>query len=200
MSTVILPRLIYDEIVAHARAGKPEEICGVLRGRGLEAYELIRGRNVAAERIENYTVDDHTLLLQFKFMDSGDEMMGVYHSHPVSVAYPSATDAWNANYPDSIYLICSLEFDSAPVIRAFRMLPDFVDLDIATLRQTLEFYETRPGLFAYYQAEDVPVPVALQAIADQTPRPFYVVCASHDDQSFDSRIVSLQEYPIELTP
>ena len=53
----------------------------------------------ADERIENYTVDPQTLLMQFDFEDDGDEMMGIYHSHPVSVAYPSATDAWNAPLP-----------------------------------------------------------------------------------------------------
>ncbi len=199
MQSARLPQSIHAEIIAHAREGKPEEICGVLRGRGLEAYELFRGQNIAEERIENYEVDARTLLLQFKFMDNDDEMMGVYHSHPVSVAYPSATDAWNANYPDSIYLICSLEYDNAPVIRAFRMLPAFLELDIPTLRQTLAFYETRPGLFAYYQAVDQPVPSTLQEIAQQTPKPFYVVYYSTDNQTFDSRTVSVEEHPIEVT-
>ena len=149
------------------RLGKPEEICGIIRGRGLEAYALIWGKNIAAERIENYEVDAQTLLMQFDFMETGDEMMGVYHSHPVSVAYPSATDAWNANYPDSIYFICSLEDDDAPVIRGFRMIAHFLDLDIPALRQTLNFYETRPHLFAYYQAADQPVPDALADLPDR---------------------------------
>ena len=111
---VQLPQAIADSIIAHAREGKPEEICGILRGRGSEAFELMRGQNMAEDKIDNYTVDPRTLLLQFEFEDAGDEMMGIYHSHPISVAYPSATDAWNAHYPDSIYFICSLEFDDEP--------------------------------------------------------------------------------------
>lgn len=39
---VIVPAGVYNAIIAHARAGKPEEICGVVRGRGLEAYEADR--------------------------------------------------------------------------------------------------------------------------------------------------------------
>lgn len=62
-----------------------------MRGRGLNAFEAIPARNIAAERIENYTVDPQTLLLQFDFEDAGDAMMGIYHSHPVPPAYPSAT-------------------------------------------------------------------------------------------------------------
>lgn len=195
---VQLPQHIYDEIIAHAREGKPEEICGILRGRGMVAYELFRGRNIARERIENYEVDEQSLLLQFKFENTGDEMMGVYHSHPVSVAYPSATDAWNATYPDSIYLICSLEFDDAPVIRAFRMITHFVDVDVPALKPELPFYETRPHLFAYYQSAKTPVPPRLQTIAAEASLPFYVVYYEEDGE-VDARVVSLHEYPIAIS-
>lgn len=194
---VRLPAAAHAAIIAHAREGKPEEVCGILRGRGLEAYEVIRGRNVAADRIIHYEVDPQTLLLQFKFEDSGDEMMGIYHSHPVSVAYPSATDAWNAYYPDSIYFICSLEHDDAPVLRAFRMTPYFLDLDYGGLRAQLPFYETRPGLWAYYQSADAAVPPALAAVAEQVPAPFYVVSYTGGEEE-EGRVVSLAEHPIEV--
>ena len=184
-------------ILAHAREGKPEEICGIVRGRGLAAYAAVRGRNVAAERIENYEVDPQTLLLQFKFEDAGDEMMGIYHSHPVSVAYPSATDAWNAYYPECIYFICSLEFDAAPVLRAFRLVTHWVELDIESLRQALPFYETRPQLFGYYQPPDQPLPASLASLAGIAPAPFYVDFATDAaGQVTDSRLVSVLEHPI----
>ena len=32
-----MPQAVYAAIVDHARAGKPEEICGIVRGRGLDA-------------------------------------------------------------------------------------------------------------------------------------------------------------------
>ena len=38
-----MPQAVYDNIVAHAREGKPEEICGIVRGRGLTAYAAVRG-------------------------------------------------------------------------------------------------------------------------------------------------------------
>ena len=186
-------------IIAHAREGKPEEICGILRGKGLVAYETIRGQNIAAERIENYEVDPQTLLRQFDFEDRGEEMMGIYHSHPVSVAYPSATDAWNAHYPESVYFICSLEFDDAPAIRAFRMTPHFLDLDYAALRTALGCYETRRGLWAYYQRAGEPLPAALQGTpAAALPAPFYVVLAVDDEGEVDGRVVTLAEHPVHV--
>ena len=85
-----------DKIIRHALEGHPEEVCGVIRGRDAHTLEVVRGRNIAEDRTVNYTVDPQTLLLQFAFEDDGDEMIGIYHSHPASEAYPSATDAWNA--------------------------------------------------------------------------------------------------------
>lgn len=201
VAATVLPADVYEEIIAHAREGKPEEICGVLRGKGLVAYEAIRGKNIAQERIENYDLDPQTLLRQFEFEEQGEEMMGIYHSHPVSVAYPSATDAWNAHYPDAIYFICSLEHDDAPVIRAFRMTPHWLDLDYAALRTQLNCYETRPGLWAYYQAADAPVPPQLAQVARDVPLPFYVVLRwTGDDDDVDGRVVNITEHPIEVRP
>lgn len=197
IEVVTIPAAVADAIIAHAREGKPEEVCGIVRGRALAASEAVRGRNIASARIENYEVDPETLLLQFAFEDQGDEMMAIYHSHPASVAYPSATDAWNAHYPESIYLICSLECDDAPVIRAFRMTPHWIDLNIARLRRELPFREARPNLFAYYQAAEEPWPPPLAPLAGGVPAPFYVdFYTDAHDAIVDSRIVSLVEHPI----
>jgi proteasome lid subunit RPN8/RPN11 len=196
-STVKMPRPIFNAIIEHAREGKPHEICGVLRGRGMDAYEIYRARNLAEDSIENYVVDPQTLLLQFEFEDAGDEMMGVYHSHPASVAYPSATDAWNAHYPDSLYFICSLEDDNAPVLRAFRMTPHFPELDMDTLRRDLAFEEVRPGLFGYFQAADAAIPATLVSVVAQVAPPFYVVFRVEDPA--DVRVVFIAEYSIVMT-
>lgn len=197
---VKLPSTVIETIIAHAREGKPEEVCGIVRGRGLTAMEAVRGRNIAAERIENYEVDPETLLLQFAFEDAGDEMMAIYHSHPVSIAYPSATDAWNAHYPDSIYLICSLEFDDAPVIRAFRMTPHWIELDLEKLRREAPFREVRPNLHAYFQAAAAAVAPALAAVAASVPAPFYVDFYTDEQGNvIDGRVVSLVEHPIEVS-
>lgn len=199
MEPILLSQTLYDEIVAHAREGKPEEVCGILRGQDNEAQELVRGRNVAEDKINNYDVDPQTLLRQFEFEEAGDRMMGIYHSHPVSVAYPSATDAWSAHYPDVYYLICSLEYDEAPKIRGFRLVAHFPELDVAALRQALDFDEVRPGLFGCFQHRDQPVPEALQDLASEIPPPFYVVFNVDDNgQADEIRVVSVREYPIQV--
>ncbi len=201
---VTLPASVAEDIIRHAREGKPEEICGILRGRGLAAFTAIRARNVAIDRIDNYDVDPQTLLRQFEFEDEGDEMMGIYHSHPVSVAYPSATDAWNAHYPDSIYLICSLENDEVPVIRTFRMITYHLSLDLHALNTALDFYETRPGLFGYFVADNKGHESASSVVDylhTTIAPPYYLVYATKDGSldSGEGRIVSILEHPLVVT-
>lgn len=198
---VHLPAALAEEIIAHAREGKPEEICGIIRGRGLAAFESIRSKNIAEERIENYTVDPNILRLQNDFEEEGDEMMGVYHSHPASEAYPSATDAWNAAYyPDIVYFICSLEDDDAPNIRAFRMPTQFIELDLTAAKAEIAFDETRPGLFAYRQNVGCPIPAILEPLTGTATPPYYIVYTEGNgmfgEGELDIHLVELIEHPI----
>lgn len=192
---VHLPASVYAEIIAHSREGKPEEVCGIIRGEDLVATSIKRSQNIAENRVIHYEVDSQTLL---EFALHEDEMVGVYHSHPESPAYPSATDAWIAEYPNKIYFICSLENDDAPVVRAFRMVAHFPELDIPSLRQALAFYETRPHLYAHFQSAHAPVPAPLSELARQVGTPFYLVYYSEDHRDFDSRVVAVEEHPVEV--
>lgn len=197
---ICLTKSVYGGIIAHARDGKPEEVCGILRGRGNNAFELVRGRNVAPDPVKDYVIDPQTLLRQFDFEEEGDEMVAIYHSHPVSPAYPSGSDAWNAHYPDLAYIICSLEDDETPVVRAFRMQGHEVALNLTRLRAELKFDETRPGRFAYYQPADIPLHPALDAIGAQVSTPFYVVFEVPEEagKKITLRVVSVIEYEIEI--
>ena len=119
---LILPRAIHEEIIAHAREEYPEEVCGLISGKDNRATALYRARNIADDRTLNYTVDPHTLLKQIEFEERGERMVAIYHSHPVSPPYPSATDARQAFYPDAVYIICSLQDWDHPEMRGWRLV------------------------------------------------------------------------------
>jgi hypothetical protein len=122
-------------------------------------------------------------------------MMGIYHSHPDSVAEPSATDAWNAHYPDAVYFICSLEHDEAPVIRAWRLVDADVALDWNALRRALPFVEVRRGLWGYFQAAGAPLPAVLAATPAAGQRaPWYLVFATDTEGALlEGRFVIVRE-------
>lgn len=117
-----LPPVIRDEIIAHARAGAPEEVCGLLGGQSGHVTTLIRGHNEAANRLTRYQLDGETLLQQFVLEERGETLLALYHSHPTDAAYPSALDAAYAFYPDAVYVICSLQEPESPVVRGYRLV------------------------------------------------------------------------------
>ena len=200
--TLELTQMVFDGIITHAREGKPEEVCGILRGRDARAFQMVRGHNIAPNPIQDFEVDPPTLLRQFDFEEQGDAMIAIYHSHPVSPAYPSASDAWSAHYPDAAFIICSLELDDAPVMRAFWLLPFDVDIDVAQLGTGLDFVETRPGRYGYFQAQDASLPLALTGICDRVPTPFYIVYETPEEQGnrAHARVISISEIEIRALP
>ena len=109
-----------DVIVAHARAEAPAECCGMLVGRDASIDEAVRAKNIAASPTR-FLVDpkDHIDAMRAA-RRGGLEVLGFYHSHPHSPAWPSPTDVAEAAYPDSVYLIVSLK-GAAEDTRLFRI-------------------------------------------------------------------------------
>ncbi len=112
-----------DEILAHAREGEPREVCGILAGRQGTVQRVWRGRNIAPEPLVRYELDPQQQLDIMQAIEAaGEEMVGIYHSHPRSAAYPSRTDQALAYYPDSVYVIVSLADPALPAVHAYRLL------------------------------------------------------------------------------
>jgi len=108
-------------LIAHARAEAPKEACGILAGRDGRVRRVYRLRNVALQPETRYQADPEGQLRAFLDMERrGLEMLAIYHSHPTSPAYPSATDLALAYYPDTCYLIISL-MRKPPEIRCFSL-------------------------------------------------------------------------------
>lgn len=118
---LLLPPALEAEIVAHAREGYPEEVCGLISSRAGAAVAVHRGRNISPTPRVAYELDHETLALQIQFEDQGLELAGIYHSHPHGPETPSETDVNMAFYPDAAYVIVSLADPGRPVIRAFRI-------------------------------------------------------------------------------
>jgi [CysO sulfur-carrier protein]-S-L-cysteine hydrolase len=119
---------LIDEMVAHAREDLPNECCGMIGGRDGEATSVVRVENAAASPLR-YEMDSTGQIKAYNAIQGqGDELLGIYHSHTRSAAYPSQTDVNQAvAWPEQVYVIVSLENDDAPDVKAF----DLADLKIA---------------------------------------------------------------------
>ena len=124
-----IPADIRDQMLEHAVASLPNEACGLLAGRDgrVERFYPIRNED---ESPTTYRFDSVEHLEAEKDREEkGWEVVGIFHSHTHSQAYPSRTDRRRAFWPDpetgqlvypnAGYLIVSLADHANPVIRAF---------------------------------------------------------------------------------
>jgi proteasome lid subunit RPN8/RPN11 len=80
----------------------------MLIGIGNAVQESAPAANLVPETTR-FLIDprDHIAALR-RARQRGLEVLGFYHSHPQTSAWPSATDVAEAAYPDAVHLIISL--------------------------------------------------------------------------------------------
>ena len=105
-------------MIAHCRAGYPNEACGILAGRDSAISGIYKMTNAEQSPV-SYCMDTSE---QFRVMKDLREkslsMVAIFHSHPSSPANPSGKDIALAFYEDALHVIVSLIGDE-PVVKAF---------------------------------------------------------------------------------
>jgi [CysO sulfur-carrier protein]-S-L-cysteine hydrolase len=116
-------RGLCEEMLAHARRARPEECCGLLGGRGRAASSVYPLRNVAGDALTAYEAAPEELFAaQRRMRAAGEELIGIYHSHPRSPdPVPSQADVKLAFYPSAVYFIIGFGEDGRGLLRAFRI-------------------------------------------------------------------------------
>lgn len=123
-----LSRRHIDEMIEHARADAPNECCGLVGGVGDEAKSIHRAENAEASPFRYSIAPREQLDLMNRIDEDGQQLVGIYHSHTRTPAYPSQTDINLASgWPDAVYLIVSLEQPEEPVVNAFRITGSTVE-------------------------------------------------------------------------
>jgi proteasome lid subunit RPN8/RPN11 len=120
---LILSQEHFKQILKQARTEAPNEACGLLAGLDGHVTHVLPAANVAENPQVRYLMDPHEQIRHFQMIEEqGLNLLGIYHSHPVSQAYPSPTDLSMVYYPEAVYAIVSLMQSDNPVLRAFRIV------------------------------------------------------------------------------
>ena len=124
-----LPRSLADALIRRVREGRPNEVCGVVGLRANRVVRLEPARNAAATPAVRFTFDDDGYRRVMQLEREGLDI-GIFHSHPASPAYPSATDRaeMSATWPDCLQLMVSVRHDATtgPEVNAYRIDRDGV--------------------------------------------------------------------------
>jgi [CysO sulfur-carrier protein]-S-L-cysteine hydrolase len=137
----------FRQIIGHCydaeRDAKSEllfEACGLLGGPVIGgdeptgAVSAVYPCKNAEASAKTYTVDSRDYIKALRDAEGrGHQLVGVFHSHTHTDAYPSPTDVEQAMEPGWLYVILSLRHGD-PVLRAYRIR----DREIAEVQVVLE--------------------------------------------------------------
>ena len=127
-----------SQVRSHSVSIYPEECCGFLYGKiEGERIEIVLGKPIENQHVEKrtrrYLITPVQFLEAEQFaVESGLEMVGVYHSHPDHPAVPSDYDFQRA-LPNFLYLICSVYNKEVTSSRWWKLSEEgrhFTELDV----------------------------------------------------------------------
>jgi len=134
-----LPADHRQAMIDHAVRDLPNEACGLVAGPlNGDVVESVYpcGNDEASPVI--YTLNPGDFLrADLDAQSQRREVVGVYHSHTHTDAYPSPTDVGKAPDPGWHYILVSLKYDP-PVVRSFRIVEgeiaeeEIVDEEVVT--------------------------------------------------------------------
>ncbi|MDR1494341.1 MAG: M67 family metallopeptidase [Planctomycetaceae bacterium] len=114
----------YAKILTHARAGLPNEACGLIAGTidgEIKTIEKVFPMTNVDQSREHFSINPREQLAAIKEMRTNGWLpLGNFHSHPETPARPSAEDVRLAFDAAASYLILSLA-EPEPVLRAFHV-------------------------------------------------------------------------------
>ena len=134
--TALHPEII-EAMLVHAQNCHPEESCGLLAsdasGRVRMAYPLTNSLRSST----NFTIEPREHFKALRHAErQGWDISGVFHSHPHTRAYPSATDVQLAADPTWLYVVIGMEDREHPLVRGFRIVEGTVHEESLTQRNS----------------------------------------------------------------
>lgn len=116
-----LEKGLFKQAVSQCMRELPNEACGIFAGKDGKVEKVFESANVDKSPSSYLMEPKEQLKIMKEIRNSGREMIGIYHSHVVSEAYPSSHDVELAFYPEASYVIISLKDKNNPGIRSFKI-------------------------------------------------------------------------------
>lgn len=115
---LILQESLRDELLAEARAGLPNEVCGLLEGTrdgaSVTVTALHPAANASPSPRDSFVIDPAAqFALQRALRGSGRTVVGCFHSHPSGRAEPSPRDRANGCPDGFVWVIIATGVNEA---------------------------------------------------------------------------------------
>lgn len=117
-----LKKELLEQIMKHSLAELPNEACGILAGKKGNVQQVYEMTNTDKSPQTFFMDAKEQLRVTKEIRNQGKDLLGIYHSHVASEAYPSSHDVELALYPEASYVIISLKDKNNPSVRSFRIV------------------------------------------------------------------------------
>lgn len=111
-----------EELVKHSKKEAPDEACGILAGRNQRVEKIYKMTNTDRSSKTFFMDPKQQLKVMKEIRNQGLEMVGIYHSHLDTAAYPSAHDVELTYYPEASCVIVSVKDRPNPSLRSFKIV------------------------------------------------------------------------------
>jgi len=92
LQKIIISKADKKILTEHAENQKPNESCAILFGKMNRVSEVFLTKNIEESPV-NFTISNEQLIKVYNIAEEKlVEVIGIFHSHPNSDAYPSNTD------------------------------------------------------------------------------------------------------------
>ena len=92
MQKIILKQSDKKLLSQYSENQKPNEACAILFGKNNEVLDIFLTENIEGSPV-NFTISNEQLIEGYKMAENKKmEVIGIFHSHPNSDAFPSNTD------------------------------------------------------------------------------------------------------------
>jgi proteasome lid subunit RPN8/RPN11 len=129
--SIIISKAQKEILVNHASKWKPNESCAILFG-SVENEKSIVKDVFLTENIDespvNFTISNEELLKAYKIAEEKNlDIVGIFHSHPSSDAFPSSTDKKFMFTNPVVWVISAVESNE---LKAFLLEPEMIEIPI----------------------------------------------------------------------
>jgi len=124
---VIITKDDLQRVLRHCIEGYPDEACGILAGWAGKVEKVYPMRNARPSPVGYEMEPEEQFRVLKDIRQAGLDLVGIFHSHTGSPAYPSGVDVEKAywpgtlfpNYPEAVYVIVSLMDREQPVVKSY---------------------------------------------------------------------------------
>jgi len=105
---------------------KPNEACAILFGKNNKVLDIFLTKNIEQSPV-NFTISNEQLIEAYEMAEKKMDVIGIFHSHPNSDAFPSNTDKKFMKINPVVWVIYS---GINKNFRAFILESDSVEIQI----------------------------------------------------------------------